>query len=391
MSDKPQCGGGAANLDDYDLPLHVAAVFLVFLFSIAGAGLPVVGKRLIPTAFASLSDPCLPSLLIDDYPAMPGVIMMFALFALFTIEMWLKAKTGGHSHGGPMGSGATTTHGTVGLATQGARPGVSTAQSLPPYGHSRDPSSYDFEKPHAYTHTYEVNASPREEMEQYNNMSDMPPWFQVFYAQYVRQREELKSAIMALTPPLVSETSSFDDGSSINLADPEASAVDAMTLKRMNLNITLLEGGILFHSIFVGMTISITTDGFLILLIAILFHQFFEGLGLGSRIAEVPYPKKAIRPWVLVVAFGTTCPIGQAIGLMTRNSYDPNSAFALILVGAFNAFSSGLLVYAALVDLLAEDFLSEEAQHLMTKKNKIVAFCYVLLGAAGMSVVGAFA
>lgn len=104
--------------------------------------------QLIPTAFASLSDPCLPSLLIDDYPAMPGVIMMFALFCLFTIEMWLKAKTGGHSHGGPMGSG------TVSLATQGARPGVKTAQSsqsLPPYGHSRDPSSYDFEKPHAYT------------------------------------------------------------------------------------------------------------------------------------------------------------------------------------------------------------------------------------------------
>lgn len=104
--------------------------------------------QLIPTAFASLSDPCLPSLLIDDYPAMPGVIMMFALFALFTIEMWLKAKTGGHSHGGPMGSGS---HGPVSLAAQGARPGVTTGQSLPPYGHSRDPSSYDFEKPHAYT------------------------------------------------------------------------------------------------------------------------------------------------------------------------------------------------------------------------------------------------
>lgn len=184
--------------------------------------------------------------------------------------------------------------------------------------------------------TYEVNGSAREEMEQYNNMSDMPAWFQVFYAQYVRQREEMKTAIMSLTPPVISETSSFDDSSSVSLADPETQ-VDAMTLKRLNLNITLLEGGILFHSIFVGMTISITTDGFLILLIAILFHQFFEGLGLGSRIAEVPYPQKSIRPWVLVVAFGTTCPIGQAIGLLTRNSYDPSSAFALILVGAFNA------------------------------------------------------
>lgn len=101
---KPQCGGGAAQLAEYDLPLHVGAVFLVFAFSIAGAGLPVVGKRvswaklpnrviffckhfgtgvliatafvhLVPTAFQSLSDPCLPSLLTDDYPAMPGVIV----------------------------------------------------------------------------------------------------------------------------------------------------------------------------------------------------------------------------------------------------------------------------------------------------------------------------
>ena len=72
-------------------------------------------------------------------------------------------------------------------------------------------------------------------------------------------------------------------------------------------------------------------------MIAILFHQMFEGLGLGSRIAAVPYPKGRIRPWVLVVAFGTTAPIGQAIGLIARNSYDPGSALGLIIVGVFNA------------------------------------------------------
>lgn len=53
--------------------------------------------------------------------------------------------------------------------------------------------------------------------------------------------------------------------------------------------------------------------------------------------------------------------------------------------------SSGLLIYAATVDLLAEDFLSDEAQHLMTNSMKIKAFIFVLMGAAGMSVVGAFA
>ena len=59
--------------------------------------------QLLPTAFSSLNDPCLPDLFTDDYPALPGVIMMGSLFVLFVIEMWLNAKTGGHSHGGPTG------------------------------------------------------------------------------------------------------------------------------------------------------------------------------------------------------------------------------------------------------------------------------------------------
>lgn len=53
--------------------------------------------------------------------------------------------------------------------------------------------------------------------------------------------------------------------------------------------------------------------------------------------------------------------------------------------------SSGLLIFAATVDLLAEDFLSDEAQLLMTKKMKTWAFTFVMMGAASMSVVGAFA
>lgn len=42
--------------------------------------------------------------------------------------------------------------------------------------------------------------------------------------------------------------------------------------------------------------------------------------------------------------------------------------------------SSGLLLYAATVDLLAEDFLSHEASLTMTKKDKMQGFLWVLLG-----------
>jgi hypothetical protein len=42
--------------------------------------------------------------------------------------------------------------------------------------------------------------------------------------------------------------------------------------------------------------------------------------------------------------------------------------------------SSGLLLYAALVDLMAEDFLSEEANRTLTKKDRVMAFFFLILG-----------
>jgi hypothetical protein len=45
--------------------------------------------------------------------------------------------------------------------------------------------------------------------------------------------------------------------------------------------------------------------------------------------------------------------------------------------------SSGLLLYAALVDLLAEDFLSEEANRTLKKKDRVMAFFWVILGGKG--------
>ncbi|PGH30312.1 hypothetical protein GX50_06939 [[Emmonsia] crescens] len=214
----------------------------------------------------------------------------------------------------------------------------------------------------------------------------MPAWFVAFYEQYIREREWTHAMLQShvMQEPRKKQVENKSQPSDL---EP---GVDPAVYKKMSLNITILEGGILFHSVFVGMTVSIESEGFVVLLVAILFHQAFEGLGLGSRIAQVPYPKKSLRPWILAIAFGTTAPIGQAIGLIARTSYDPASAFALIIVGVFNAISSGLLIYAATVDLLAEDFLSPEGLS-MSKKQKLSGVLFIFLGAIAMSVVGAFA
>lgn len=84
-------------------------------------------------------------------------------------------------------------------------------------------------------------------------------------------------------------------------------------------------------------------------------------------------------------------PIGQAIGIATRNLYNPDSETELLVVGIMNAISSGLLTFTSLVDLLSEDFLSEDSWRNLRGTRRTIAFSLVFGGAFGMSLVGAWA
>jgi solute carrier family 39 (zinc transporter), member 1/2/3 len=156
--------------------------------------------------------------------------------------------------------------------------------------------------------------------------------------------------------------------------------------KRQILQCLLLEAGILFHSIFIGMAVSVATGPpFVVFLIAITFHQSFEGLALGSRIAAINFPPHSPRPWLMVLAYGTTTPIGQAIGLIVHNLYDPQSAAGLLMVGFMNGISSGLLLFAGLVQLLAEDFLSNKSYEILKGRRRWEGFfcCHWRCGSHG--------
>lgn len=162
--------------------------------------------------------------------------------------------------------------------------------------------------------------------------------------------------------------------------------------KKELMQCVLLELGILFHSVFIGMALSVATgNDFIVLLIAISFHQSFEGLALGSRIAALTWKPNAYQPWLMALAYGCTTPIGQAIGLATHTLYRPESETGLLIVGIFNAISAGLLTYASIADLIVEDFLSDESWRVLRGKRRIVASLLVFGGAFGMSLIGAWA
>jgi zinc transporter 1/2/3 len=173
---------------------------------------------------------------------------------------------------------------------------------------------------------------------------------------------------------------------------PEDHAKTEAQNQKLLLQCLLLEAGILFHSIFIGMALSVATGtSFIVLLVAISFHQTFEGFALGSRISAIRFPVGSFKPWLMAMAYGSTTPIGQAIGLAIHTLYDPASQIGLLTVGFMNAISSGLLLFAGLVELLAEDFLSDESYVTLHGKRRLQACASVVGGALLMALVGAWA
>lgn len=123
------------------------------------------------------------------------------------------------------------------------------------------------------------------------------------------------------------------------------------------IGIFFLEFGILFHSVFTGLALAVAGDEFITLYIVLIFHQMFEGFGLGLRIATTNWGKHRWTPWVFAAAFALVTPVAIAIGLGVRKSYAPGSRTALLVNGVFDALLAGVLIYTGLVELMAHEFL----------------------------------
>ena len=146
--------------------------------------------------------------------------------------------------------------------------------------------------------------------------------------------------------------------------------------------IFILEFGVVFHSIFVGLTLAVAGPEFNTLYVVLVFHQTFEGLGLGSRLAVTPWPKsKGWTPYILAVIYSLSTPIALAVGLGVRKLYEPGSQTALIVNGVFDSISAGILIYTGLVELMAHEFMFSEVMRKAKLKVVLSAFGMMCLGA----------
>ena len=177
--------------------------------------------------------------------------------------------------------------------------------------------------------------------------------------------------------------------------DPEAKASRGHPVEDYAAQMTaifILEFGVVFHSIFIGLTLAVAGAEFNTLYVVLFFHQTFEGLGLGSRLAVTPWPKsKSWTPYIMALAYSLSTPIALSVGLGIRGTYLPGSQTALIVNGVFDSISAGILIYTGLVELMAHEFMFSEVMRRAPIKVVLSAFAMMCLGAGLMALLGKWA
>lgn len=152
----------------------------------------------------------------------------------------------------------------------------------------------------------------------------------------------------------------------------------------------------------VGITLVVSEDKFFItLFIVIVFHQLFEGLALGTRIASIGHraltegvrasdeqggrdknssssaremvvddsnsgsaeesqnrPSLSMSKKILMaIAFALTTPFGMAIGTGILQHFNENDPTTLLAIGTLNALSAGILIWIGVVEMWAADWM----------------------------------
>ncbi|KAK6543047.1 hypothetical protein TWF694_006976 [Orbilia ellipsospora] len=364
------------------LGLRISAIFVILIGSMFGALFPVIAHRhpgmrgqkriffvakyfgsgvIVATAFIhllapandALSNPCL-NKIVTSYPWPEGIALM-AVFSLFFVELLAtsfatlaNSDDDGHGHGGGHSHSHSHSH--------EKRRRTSLPSSLPGedhLGHVRKHQSIETSQ------TGQDSAS------------------ESAHADAVSQ---------AIATGLPAEPKPHDLERALEATEDYASQL---------ISVFIFEFGVVFHSVIIGLTLAVTGDNFTTLYIVLVFHQTFEGLALGTRLAVVPFSKgRRSTPYIMAIAYGLSTPLAIAIGLAARKSYTSNSSKAILIQGIFDSISAGILLYTGLIELMAHEFLFSETFRPVRRGKRrrlFAAYGCMMLGAGLMALLGYWA
>ncbi|RSH83844.1 high-affinity Zn(2+) transporter zrt1 [Saitozyma podzolica] len=175
------------------------------------------------------------------------------------------------------------------------------------------------------------------------------------------------------------------DASTINSLPSQAEAAAQL------IAVAVLEFGVVLHSIIIGLTLAVSSE-FITLFVVIIFHQMFEGLGLGSRLAGLSLPDNyRWTRYAAALLYAICTPIGVAVGLGLRESYNGNGVAANIVSGILDATSAGILLYTGLVELMAHEIILNPRMMKSSTGKLTYVFGCMMLGSGLMALLGRWA
>jgi zinc transporter 1/2/3 len=121
------------------------------------------------------------------------------------------------------------------------------------------------------------------------------------------------SAAQARKDAPVEKNSDKDDLEKVSqVSHSESEDMQEKSFRQQIAAFLILEFGVIFHSVIIGLNLGTAGDEFSTLYPVLVFHQSFEGLGIGARMSAIPFPKRLNwLPWFLCSGYGLTTPIAS--------------------------------------------------------------------------------
>jgi zinc transporter 1/2/3 len=153
---------------------------------------------------------------------------------------------------------------------------------------------------------------------------------------------------------------------------------------RYQITAYMFELACVIHSVLIGVTLGVSVGSrseVVTLLVVLIFHQGLEGLGLGSTVARAGF--SSLKSTFMIGVYSITTPVGIAVGIGVSSVYNPESLTAHVVQGVLDSVSGGLLLYIALVQLIAEDFSKTQQGKVWVR---VASYFALVVGAAAFCV-----
>ncbi|KAH8549058.1 Zinc/iron permease [Umbelopsis sp. PMI_123] len=389
VSADPSADCSGESPSNYNLGMHIAAMFIIMVASGLGAFIPVFSKifpafrvsgkiitlgkfagsgiilatgfiHMLPSAMANLTSPCLPAVFNTGYTAFASLFAMTAALAMQLIEHLASehAQKRQEANAKQDAEASQTVEKIIDPRRDVSHEGTITRSQETLISHKPCQTPVNVQDAAAvmalsHIHSHHTHT--------HDGTNDHYPHAHHHHHQH-------------------HESHGHDHGDILLLAS-----------HRKDLSTFILEIGITFHSVIIGIALGVSPGNeFTGLLIALCFHQFFEGFALGARLVELTFETYR-HAFVMAFVFAMTTPIGTVIGIGISQSYNANSTAALLTQGIFDSISAGILIYMAFVNLIATEMVHDESFMKLDHFTKWSYFVAMWVGVAIMSVIGIWA